>query len=564
MRWHSWQDGHARCLVMLTHGWPARWPTTSGPSTWTATETAVGLMHQLGVPLAEAVAYCAENLTDADRLNARRLLRARYNPADWLGALKALMDPIRERKRDALVAYVLAANPALTGKPDLYDYFLTDTEWSAKMPSSRLVHAHSTLQLFIRRCIEGLEPTAVADLDGDADWSWWDWMKNYRVWEVDQKGLRRSPVLPPAGVARRQDRGFRGFREAALLQNEINDENVSAGFEGYLDRLDQIAFLDVLATCYDFDLQNLHVFAATKGGEPRTYFHRMLQRERVWTSWRKIDLDIAGEHLIAFFRNKRLYLAWATFLEKGDDQQQATYPQPASGAQDLPKSERWTEISLAVSEYTGKKWLPRRVSDRSSRNARRWNSRWTRRTLSLASRRTPTTLPSTSIWVWDANAYPYRIGSFLLTGCKGYPEARPASGPSFNFLPRFKDTRLRGQRLVEQNQDSDDQLALQSVFSRRELPDAIRKDIGQTPAIFRVSYPFQASEIDRFLSTLLYAAKYKYRELTNLVFGTFMPFFFEDNRHGYVLDPRLLWRASTARPGSETRSRHSRTSGSCS
>src|SRR5262249_37450838 len=132
--------------------------------------------------------------------------------------------------------------------------------------------------------------------------------------------------------------------------------------EGYLDRLDQIAFLDVLATCYDFDAQNLHVFAATKGGEPRVYFHRMLQRERVWTSWRKIDLDIAGEHLIAFFRNKRLFLAWATFLEKGDDQQDATYPQPQSSDQPLPKAQRWTEISLAVSEYTGKKWLPRRVS----------------------------------------------------------------------------------------------------------------------------------------------------------------------------------------------------------
>jgi hypothetical protein len=58
-------------------------------------------------------------------------------------------------------------------------------------------------------------------------------------------------------------------------------------------------------------------------------------------------------------RNKRLYLAWATFVEKGDDQQQV---QQVSGSQDIPKSLRWSEISLAVSEYTGKKWLPRRVS----------------------------------------------------------------------------------------------------------------------------------------------------------------------------------------------------------
>jgi hypothetical protein len=63
------------------------------PSTWSETERAVRLMHQLGVPIAEAVAYCAETLTDADRRNARRLLRARYNPVDWPSALKLLMGP---------------------------------------------------------------------------------------------------------------------------------------------------------------------------------------------------------------------------------------------------------------------------------------------------------------------------------------------------------------------------------------------------------------------------------------------------------------------------------------
>jgi peptidoglycan hydrolase-like protein with peptidoglycan-binding domain len=503
------------------------------PSTWTATEKAVGLIHQLGAPLAEAVAYCAENLTDADRRNARRVLRARYNPTDWLGALKALMDPIRERKRDALVAYLLAANPGLTDKADLYDYFLTDTEWSAKMPSSRLVHAHSALQLFVRRCIEGLEPTAVADLEGDTGWSWWDGMKNYRVWEVGRKVFAEAQYYLRPEWRDDKTEGFADF-ENVLLQNEINDENISAAFEGYLDRLDQIAFLDVLATCYDFDSQNLHVFAATKGGEPRSYFHRMLQRERVWTSWRKIDLDIAGEHLIAFFRNKRLYLAWATFLEKGDDQQNATYPHPSDTQP--PRSKRWAEISLAVSEYTGKKWLPRRVSVDPVQTPSMEQS-LDKNNIVLSVSPDPENFTVDIYWRTDANAYPSRIGSFLLTGCRGYPEARLTSGPYFIFLPRFKDTRLRGQRLVK-SQDSDGQLALASVFSGSNFQTFFGRTFGQVPAIFRVSYPFQASEIDRLLTVLLYGAQYTYsRDVINLVFGTFMPFFFEDNRHGYVLVP---------------------------
>lgn len=506
------------------------------PSTWRATDKAVGLMHQLGAPMVEALTYCAENLTNADRLNARRLLRARYNPVDWLGALKVLMDPIRERKRDALVAYLLAANPALTSKADLYDYFLTDTEWSAKMPSSRLVHAHSTLQLFIRRVIEGLEPTAAADLDGDADWSWWDWMKNYRVWEVNRKVFVEAQYYLRPEWRDDKTEGFAGF-ESALLQNEINDENISAAFEGYLDRLDQIAFLDVLATCYDFDSQNLHVFAATKGGEPRTYFHRMLQRERVWTSWRKIDLDIAGEHLIAFFRNKRLYLAWATFLEKGDDQQQATYPQPSDTQP--PKSKRKTEISLAVSEYTGKKWLPRRVSIDPVETPEMEQS-LDKQTIVLTVSPDPENF-SVDVFRDVGSYFLERVGGFLLTGCKGYPEARQDGDTFVMFTPMFENTKNQGQRLVEQqgSGNQDRQLVIEHF-----LPSGLRyqtlfgKTFGQTAAIFRVSYPFQASEFDRLIATFLNLAKNeKTRGYLIGIFGTFMPFFFEDNRHGYVLVP---------------------------
>ncbi len=512
------------------------------PSTWSDIDNAVGLMHQLGAPMSEAIAYCADNLTDEDRSNARRLLRARYNNlSDWLGTLKALMDPIRERKRDALVDYLLAVNPTLTGKQDLYDHFLTDTQWSAKMPSSRLVHAHSTVQLFIRRCIEDLEPTAVADLDGDADWSWWDGMKNYRVWEVARKVfVEAQHYLRPEW---RDDKteSFADF-ETALLQNEISDENTLAAFEGYLDRLDQIAFLDVLATCYDFDSQNLHVFAATKGGEPRIYFHRMLQRERVWTSWRKIDLDIAGEHLIAFFRNKRLYLAWATFLEKGSDQQKATYPQPNSYEQELPKAKRKSEISLAVSEYTGKKWLPRRISVEPVKTQEMTKPLDTK-DIVLSVSPDPENFTVDIYQQREFEPHKVQIGSFLLTGCKGYPEASQTFIQSTLFWPSFKDTRLRGQRLVEQNLDSDEQLAIQSPFGGVAFQTLFGKTFGQISAIFRVSYPFQASEIDRLLSTILLSnseakAKTSYGKIPFVQFvGTLMPFFFEDNRHGYALIP---------------------------
>lgn len=497
------------------------------PATWRSLARAVGLLHALGVPLAEAVAYTGATLGDSDRRNARRMLRARYADADWLDALKGIMDPIREQKRDALVAYLLAVNPGLTGKADLYDYFLTDTEWSAKMPSSRIVHVHETLQLFIQRCIAGLEPKATADLEGDLDWQWWDWMKNYRVWEVNRKVFVEAQYYIRPEWRDDKTEPFADM-EGQLLQNEINAENIDAAFEGYLDRLDEIAFLDVLATCYDFNRDDLHVFACTKGGEPRSYFHRVLQRERVWTSWQKIDLDIAGEHLIAFYRNKRLFLAWATFLEKGNEDQTVIYPDPKDSKP--PPAKRYTEINLAISEYTGKKWLPRRVS-RGVVVTPEMPRPLDQQAIFLTVTPDPGRFAVDVYYEGDGLV---RLGYFLLTGCKGYPEAKQDKPGSIHLLPRFKDTRLRGQRLEEQNLDQDDELAI-STFANGT---AFQTIFGRTPGTFRVSYPLQASEIDRLISLLMNVGnRWSAADRTMLVFGTLMPYFFEDNQRGYILIP---------------------------
>jgi hypothetical protein len=97
------------------------------------------------------------------------------------------MDAIRPRKRDALVTYILATNPDLKDENDLFDYFLVDVEVESCMPSSRIVQAHNSIQVFVQRCLMGLEPDAIADTESDPNWNQWQWMKNYRVWEANRK-----------------------------------------------------------------------------------------------------------------------------------------------------------------------------------------------------------------------------------------------------------------------------------------------------------------------------------------------------------------------------------------
>ena len=507
------------------------------PATWWQLETAVSLLHRMGASLPEALILAAGTLDPLAKPNqlARRLLRTRYDEAEWLPALKALMDPIRERKRDALITRLLAINPGLKSRLDVYDIFLTDPEWSARMPSSRLVQAHSTVQLFIRRCLEGLEPKAVADLS-DQDWKQWEWMKSYRVREVAIKVFVDAQYYLKPQWRDDKTEIFAEF-ESNLQQKELNEENVNTAFEGYLDRLDQIAFLDVLATCYDLQNYSLHVIAASKGGEPRLYYHRRLDRERFWTPWTKIDLDISGDHLIAFFRNQRLHLAWATFLEKGNEQQSLPFPQQSSSNQPLPRAERRLEISLAVSEFTGKRWLPRRIS----RDA--ITTPWAEEPIDRATLQL-TVNPDPERFTVDLYRNPgakqalLPIGSFLLTGCKGYPEVRRLAGAPALLSPQFENTTFNGQRLKEidpSNQvvEVEQDLAIQGILGGSGSAVLFNR----TPGIFRVSYPFQSTDIDRWINWLLGLYYNRLSDYHFQTYGTGMPFFFEDNLRGYILIP---------------------------
>ena len=176
------------------------------------------------------------------------------------------------------------------------------------MPSSRIVQAHGTIQLFVQRCLMGLEPKAAADVNNDKSWEQWKWMKNYRAWEVNCKVFLYPENWIEAEL--RDDKSFLFTElENELLQNELTEFTAEEALIKYLEKLDNIAFLEVVATWYQLDIKTMHVFARTKGGDPAIYYYRKFEQERYWTPWEKVELDITGDHLLAFVRNNRLSLA---------------------------------------------------------------------------------------------------------------------------------------------------------------------------------------------------------------------------------------------------------------
>jgi hypothetical protein len=511
--------------------------------TWEKMATCTEHLRKLGCNVAQVTTFIAPVLTGAEAAELRTALKARYDEDTWLSTLKEIMDAIRPQKRNALVAYLLAENPDMKDENDLYDFFLVDVEMESCMPSSRIVLAHGTVQLFAQRCLMGLEPESAADLDHDSKWEQWKWMKNYRVWEANRKIFLYPENWIEAEL--RDDKSFL-FQELEdeLLQNELSDFTTEQALIKYLEKLDNIAFLEVVATWYDTETKIMHVFARTKAVEPAIYYYRRFEQERYWSPWEKVELDITGDHLLAFMRNHRLCLAWPIFTEEPDPNPMSNIPDvnnPPAGPVANDKPAVKLKIQLAISEYANNQWQPKRVSKDSVKTPNNY---------------TTSPLPrdkynllyyqlGEQVWLFSTS-FTHHFeentlnGAFNIAGCRGYPELVFQGNMFFpDFYPDFQDAPLMVQRFKEFNVVPGDELAQRNILSSGSFYTLLQL----TPGNFRLSYPLQMTIIDIVLLFLQYFLSLLFRKdrqrLFKMPLGTLLPYFMEDSNHAYTIIPGL-------------------------
>jgi hypothetical protein len=511
--------------------------------TWEKMATCTEHLRKLGCNVAQVTTFIGPVLTGAEAAELRTALKARYDEDTWLSTLKEIMDAIRPQKRNALVAYLLAENPDMKDENDLYDFFLVDVEMESCMPSSRIVLAHGTVQLFAQRCLMGLEPKSAADLDHDSKWEQWKWMKNYRVWEANRKIFLYPENWIEAEL--RDDKSFL-FQELEdeLLQNELSDFTTEQALIKYLEKLDNIAFLEVVATWYDTETKIMHVFARTKAVEPAIYYYRRFEQERYWSPWEKVELDITGDHLLAFMRNHRLCLAWPIFTEEPDPNPMSNIPDvnnPPAGPVANDKPAVKLKIQLAISEYANNQWQPKRVSKDSVKTPNNY---------------TTSPLPrdkynllyyqlGEQVWLFSTS-FTHHFeentlnGAFNIAGCRGYPELVFQGNMFFpDFYPDFQDAPLMVQRFKEFNVVPGDELAQRNILSSGSFYTLLQL----TPGNFRLSYPLQMTIIDIVLLFLQYFLSLLFRKdrqrLFKMPLGTLLPYFMEDSNHAYTIIPGL-------------------------
>ena len=349
---------------------------------------ALQLLQIAGIPVASLTASTmivsgAPPAPDLIAANFKNSVKAQYTEANWLPVAQSVFDKLRQKKRDALVAYLIQTMNLDTSN-ELFEYFLVDPGMEPVVQTSRLRLAMSSVQTFVQRCLLNLEngnshpalnvsPSAI-----DADV--WTWMKRYRVWDAAREiFLQPEDYLVPELRLNQTDL-FEQL-QSALLQGNVTQDLAEDAFYDYLKGLDLRARLDIVATYLDQDLNDatqstLHVLGRTYG-HPHKYFYRTYSAG-IWSAWIAVTPDIESNHIALAIWKGRLNIFWVTFIM----QQQA----PQSGSTgfgnvtslsfdnlmtgiNAAKAVPYVKAQLHWSEYFQNKWTNRISSDPNSTDA---------------------------------------------------------------------------------------------------------------------------------------------------------------------------------------------------
>jgi hypothetical protein len=257
--------------------------------------------------------------------------------------LSVLDEPLRERKRDALVAYLvysLSPRPDLEAEDrffnspeELYSYFLIDVEAGGCATTSCIATVISSVQLYIHRISMGLEQDRRDPSDSEhvllkmpeAAAKEWTWRKNYRVWEANRKVFLWPENYIEPDLRDDKTPLFKEL-ESELLQTDITDLNVLDAYTKYLKGFEEVASLTIAGAYQDVrtdhNVDVLHLFGVASN-DPPVYYYRTCEnliasgRDRnvapVWSPWQSINVQIGGRRVSPIVFEGRLHLFWADY-----------------------------------------------------------------------------------------------------------------------------------------------------------------------------------------------------------------------------------------------------------
>ncbi|SDZ23711.1 virulence plasmid A protein [Amycolatopsis xylanica] len=315
----------------------------------------IRLIQRLGVSAERVTSWLGADLTFEAAEAAWQAAKARHASEDWPAVAAPMRDRIRERQRSALVSYLVAkplpsadGTPQWTNANGLHDYYLLDVEMGPTQQTTRIAQAIYSVQLFVQRCLLNLE-NQVTTTSGDL-WAQWEWMKQYRLWEANQKVFLYPENYFEPDLRKGKSPFFREL-EGELMQQEVTDETGDTSVRNYLEKLDGV---DRLLPCGQ---AGSYLFARTESA-PYTYYFRE-RSEGQWRPWERIDLDLDGNTPAPAMFQGRLYLFWISFTKAAD-----SVPIVPNSSSPIPGPAEYWKLQLNWTQYFNGRWQPKKIASK--------------------------------------------------------------------------------------------------------------------------------------------------------------------------------------------------------
>ncbi|HEX8262028.1 MAG TPA: neuraminidase-like domain-containing protein, partial [Allosphingosinicella sp.] len=516
---------------------------------WRRLERALAVVRRTRLSAADALKLARAAPTAAEAATARQAMRVRLGQ-QYAEAGREVQDEMRALRRDGLRDFVLAYfQPGTGGRPpsptgrwakptDVFAFLLIDPKMGACQMTSRIVQATIAIQTFVDRCFLGFEPEVSPTMAADGLWDHWKWMHAYRLWEANRKVFLFPENWVEPELRRDKSYAFKEL-EDELLQTELTEDSARDAFLNYIDKLDQVANLDVTGVHWQDGAGTgrgaVHVVGRTAGQEPHAYFYRRFDHpaER-WTAWSKIELDLKSAPVVPFMYDRRAFLVWPEFREVKPSTE-ATISIPGSGGGSAAVERPRVACGVALSELRNGKWSPKKVSAQFLRPIDRddYHERLAWTPVDLRRIAEDEHLYFQDI---DARFYSSDGDCYEFLGCRGYPE--PTRNYYYFVTVTFHNMELRAARDVEA-QEVGPLIAFGTSTYGGGTPV-----LAATPDKVRITYPHHFNSFDLNNLQALQALNWLFG--TSLTFdrgdkyvvaGTRAPWIFADKRHSFFVEP---------------------------
>ena len=290
---------------------------------------ALQVVERFGVPVAALVEWTrivSPAATPAQRFaiarDLKEAIKARFEPEAWQRIAQPIFDKLRQRQRDALVAYVMhqhgfdAHRAALRVFPDRPRHGAGGADLAHPAGDSARADLHPALPA---------QPGAAGRRRRRSTPKQWQWMKRYRVWEANRKiFLFPENWLEPEF---RDDKThlFRSWK-ARCCRATCRNDLVEDAFFNYLQKLEELARLDIVAMyCEEQPLDPASNTAARDRAHLRRAAQILLPPLRARRCGRRGSRSPSRSRAITWRRSiwrDRLNLFWVTFhRQPGPDAQ---------------------------------------------------------------------------------------------------------------------------------------------------------------------------------------------------------------------------------------------------